>query len=188
MSIVNKILLEAKQRGTLYHYTGCANILNILMDDTLKAQPIQTRKKRIYGVSTTRDKHFQDTGRSVNGVSIRIELDGDKVTNNYKIVPFNDFSTFHVMGGNLPPAREKDKTESEELILGDLKNLRKYLIGISIFPDLEESERQSKKLPIIIDYLNDNKIPYYLDEIWEEAIDGLRNENNYDKEVARINA
>jgi hypothetical protein len=46
----------------------------------------------------------------------RIELDGDKLSNNYKITPF---------------AWDQERGEAEEYINRDIKNIKNYITGIS---------------------------------------------------------
>jgi len=81
----NDFLNEGKQIGLLYHYTDIKNIKNIL-DKGLKFSKPQEEILSKYYISTTRKKqnwkHLAE-----------IVLDGNKISQNYKIIPINA-STF----------------------------------------------------------------------------------------------
>jgi len=79
------ILNEAKQVGFVYHFTTPAKILNILKSGKIK-------KGNEGYVSLTRDfqlpneRGYFNTGEYI----IRITIDGDKLSNNVKILPISD--------------------------------------------------------------------------------------------------
>ena len=104
------ILNEAKQVGPIYHSTSGKNLISILKSNTLKVG-----QEGNYGMtltsqnSFTRDKNFRPG-------EYTIEIDGDKLSNNYKITPF---------------AYDNDERgQAEEIVKQDIKNLSKYLINI----------------------------------------------------------
>src|SRR5690606_37814795 len=70
------------------------------------------------GVSLTRDKMFHKTANRVfdgiTSVDVRITLDGNKLSNKYKIVPFN---FWYKDRKNLTNAARPENTESEELVM-----------------------------------------------------------------------
>jgi hypothetical protein len=92
-------------------------------------------KSRDNKISTTRDQHFHKENREIgDNLEVRIMLDGDKISNNYKTQPYNDFGGDWVKNYpflNKPRARQKDKgfVESEEIIItkDGLKNFDKYV-------------------------------------------------------------
>lgn len=81
--IVEKILEEAKQVGLLYHATRLDDILDILKENILYAQ-------RDIGISTSRTKEFFLTNNlfGLGKWNACLVLDGDKLSNKYKIKPF----------------------------------------------------------------------------------------------------
>jgi hypothetical protein len=78
-------LNEGKQVGPLYHYTSTDALKSILQSNKIKGSFMyEVNEKELYGVSTTRNKNFQYDPQRTN---VRITLDGDKLSNNYKITP-----------------------------------------------------------------------------------------------------
>lgn len=124
---IDENLIEAKQAGILYHYTLLDYLASIIDDNALKALGTTT-----FGpiISFTRDKNFHKVKRDIMGTECRIVIDGDKLSNNYKITPIaeKDFK------------RNTNNTESEERITfvsrnDEIKNLNKYVISYDIFLD-----------------------------------------------------
>jgi len=145
-------LNEAKQVGTLYHMTSLSNAYKILNDDILKSS-LNTRNIGVdyrydftnhiddwefnpFGgttykkmdeltpfVSFTRDVNVRRMGRDVVFV-----VDGDMLSNRYKITPYSAF-------GN-----KEDGDEREERIDGDVNNFSKYIIKIHIPKNTDTGE------------------------------------------------
>ena len=114
-------LSEGKQVGVLYHYTMIDKLIQILVSNELRTTKISKL------VSFTRDKNFHKHYRfGINTDHIRLVFDGDKIANNYKVTPYNDFP------GSTRPGTDD---ETEERIIGPLRNLDKYLIKIQIFKE-----------------------------------------------------
>jgi hypothetical protein len=112
-------LSEGKQVGILYHYTTFYYLIKILTSNELRS--IKTSKM----VSFTRNKHFHAHSRF--GIPVdqcRLILNGDYIGENYKVIPYNDFPVAPHRGQN---------DETEERILGPLRNLDKYLLKVQIF-------------------------------------------------------
>jgi hypothetical protein len=94
------LLKEAKQVGTLYHYTSYRKAKSILKSGELKSNTEGairgTLNKPIHAISFTRDKTFHQTSRALQKpLHCRFVFDGDMMSNNYKIQPYaqtNDFS------------------------------------------------------------------------------------------------
>src|SRR6185369_12818626 len=117
MDLVNKILKEAfliegKNIGILYHFTTFDRLLYILQSNLLKSvNRYRINNKIYYGISTTRNKNIKLNLNHSNELlfkfHVRIDLDGNLISYNYKIIPYNDFSH---------KTRTKN-TESEELIV-----------------------------------------------------------------------
>jgi len=114
-------LKEAKQIGILYHYTKISGLFSILKSNKLKvglSPSYLTRDKVSYVVSMTRDKNFHKINRDfIGGVEVRLVLDGDRLSNKYKIKPYQAFLF---------------KGESEEVIFEDIDNISKYIKEIDI--------------------------------------------------------
>lgn len=99
-------IFEAKQVGPLYHYTGLNGILGILKTGGIKSgdadKPHPDTKHAWSSISFTRDKNFTRTfsgkqlNRAIGGTTgedsyelfARLTIDGDKLSDKYKIEPF----------------------------------------------------------------------------------------------------
>ena len=124
-------LVEMKQVGTLYHYTSIPALLNILKQNSLKINP----SGRPY-ISFTRNKNFHKTARFGLGGNMDcvIIVDGDKLSNNYKIEPYQ----YHFKDYDNIPQSSKD--ENEEIVKKSILNLKKYIIGIKCFLSEDDFE------------------------------------------------
>jgi hypothetical protein len=80
MKIAERIILEAKQVGDLYHFTEASSILSILRNNNL------LRGDNGY-ISFTRDKDFYKRIKLRNPSHIRILVDGDALSNKFKLEP-----------------------------------------------------------------------------------------------------
>ena len=95
MKLINilKEIAEAKQVGNVYHFTTLENWENIKKqgikfgkDNLSSFNP--KYKNILYSISVTRDKSG-DTPSAWGKAEMRITLDGDKISNKYKIIPIN---------------------------------------------------------------------------------------------------
>ena len=110
------ILREAKQVGTLYHFTGTGPLISILENNILKASDSWATNDDLRPFNAfTRNKNGWDVGGFPTDV--RISIDGDKLSNKYKIQPFN-------MGFGVD--------EMEERIYKDIPNIKNYITDITI--------------------------------------------------------
>jgi hypothetical protein len=110
------LLYEAKQVGTLYHFTRTGELIGILENNILKASDMWATNKDSRSFNAfTRNKN----GWNVGGfpTDVRISIDGDKLSNKYKIQPFN-------MGFEVD--------EMEERIYKDIPNIKNYITDITI--------------------------------------------------------
>ena len=103
------LLREAKQVGTIYHYTRLGALQSILETNKLISQ-------RNY-ISFTRNKNLYPWNTSV-----KLSFDGDKLSNKYKIQPFSDID--NIIKGS-------DEYE-ERVMLHEINNLSKYILVIEI--------------------------------------------------------
>jgi len=83
------LLNEFKQVGLLYHYTSEDNLKNILQSNQLKSSEENYMGNDLYFISFTRNKNFHKKDQKFNvKTDYRITLDGDKLSNKYKLKPF----------------------------------------------------------------------------------------------------
>jgi hypothetical protein len=115
--IEDKTIKESKQVGILYHYTSYNRALKILETNILES--IGYKKKY---VSFTRNKNFHRYLRSVS-LQCRFVVDGTKLSENYRVIPFSDFSHSHY----------PDKDEQEEKIKGSIVDFRKFILKLQLF-------------------------------------------------------
>ncbi len=104
---IDKLMKESKQVGNLYHITSLINLLSIIKTNQLRGA--------INGISTTRDKLGWKHIRGLGGSQCYIVLDGDKISDNYKVTPYQDLTDAY-------------SDEQEEYIHTRLlKNVSKYI-------------------------------------------------------------
>ena len=107
------ILNEARQSGVLYHFTTLSRIEQILKEQKIK-------KGSFKYISLTRDfqlpneKGYFNTGEYI----VRIAIDGNKLSENVKILPFKDIES-----GSY-------NDEREEAVLNNINS--KYFIQVDI--------------------------------------------------------
>jgi hypothetical protein len=115
---LTNILKEAKQVGNIYHFTELKNLEPILRTNTIKVSGENTNDV-IKFVSLTRNYKLPDTSIYFgNDYNVRFVLDGDKLSQNISITPFQD------------PNYEY-KEESEEVVFRNIK-VSKYIKQIDI--------------------------------------------------------
>lgn len=114
------LLNEGKQVGSLYHFTSLSGGEDIIKSNTLK--PINYDS-----ISLTRDKNLYKISDYIEGGLVRLTLDGDKLSNNFKIKPYDEDQ--RKIYGNF---------ESEERIDKPIKNIKDYIIKIDIILDFYE--------------------------------------------------
>jgi len=103
-------LIEAKQVGVLYHITSIINLLSILKTNQLQGA--------VNGTSTTRDRLGWKTMRGIAGNQCMIVLDGDKLSNKYRIQPYQDTTDSYT-----------DEQE-ETIITRVINNIDRYILKI----------------------------------------------------------
>jgi hypothetical protein len=116
----------------LYHFTSSFVLNEILLSNKITVGYYKNPylKDFFYFVSLTRTKNFENY-RTAN---LSIELNKDKLKNNYKIVPYDYF--IHSKMEKYPKSNINriKEYEFEEIILNDIENLNKYISAI--FSDL----------------------------------------------------
>lgn len=156
---IRENLQEGKNIGSVYHYTQLKHLILIFREDKLNASTNHPVAKIIAGedtkfrrlVSTTRDKNFHKQPREIGGIEVRIELDGDKLSDNYKIGAWDDRTRYGVVDKN---AMETYGDEMEDVWYGNkmeadrgIKNITKYIKSIEITSDtIRKMVNQNKYL------------------------------------------
>lgn len=139
------LLHEGKQVGTIYHICTLDDFLKyVVPKDQLSASG--EFQNYLYGgnnyISFTRDKnyvvgHLYDKPHAF----IRLVVDGDKLSNNYKIGPYNDAHWYRTeedpYTGEAPVMSDDDEEvikwrEQEESVKGPINNVSKYLKSVQI--------------------------------------------------------
>jgi len=158
-------LTEAKQVGTLYHFTSYTNLVKIIKSDFV----LTTTLKDIQPyVSFTRNKRFHSDTISTQA---RLTIDGDELSNKYKISPHADTKAGY-------GRRSQDEAE-ERISLEKYPNgvdVSKYLIEVTLRkintafdwddPDTFQDTEDFVEPPSLESYnevvklLKDNGIPY----------------------------
>jgi len=136
---------EGKQRGLLYHFTPFKGILGILKSNVLKVGDDSNFETggNTGNVSLTRNK-------DLHYFSYKITLDGDKLSNNYKITPYQ----YDIEAG-----------EAEESVNRDIKNISKYIISISYLLNDNDQLHDLKNLNKIIKLYPNIKFIYKNKEV-----------------------
>jgi hypothetical protein len=175
-SIINEIIkpllhednvVEAKNIGVLYHFTNFNGLSSILDSNTFKGSEANVDKDdldfksfkmdaeklkskgiyTLYFFSTTRDKLIYKKDPKIKGSTVRIVLDGDKLSNKFQISPFYYYHDEMIDEPN--PKYSQDESE-ERIVLGTKKVISDALDYI-------------KEIDILLDKIEDNQ--EYLDTI-----------------------
>ena len=133
------LYLESKQVGTLYHSCSAEDLTKyIIPKDTLSSSGTFTNF--LYGgthwVSFTRNKNYvvkKNGDWNTQDIYIQFQVDGDKLSENYKVKPYND-----MIYDLKTQSGEKDisipytgyNIESEECVEGHIENFSRYVLGI----------------------------------------------------------
>ena len=150
------ILKEAKQVGIIYHYTTFEAGLKILQSNQLKSSDADdsTNAKPVFAISFTRDKQFHnnhnvgfDVGSFGQKPQVRFTVEGDKLSNQYKIGPY-------AQGGKRGGVFSKGgrSFEAEERVISDKQ------FTIPLLPYL-------KSIDILVEYKKPNKNSDWIEDI-----------------------
>jgi hypothetical protein len=115
MGVIN----EGKQVGMLYHYTSEDGLKSILETNRINVSEEYYLGKELYFISFTRNKNFHKKEMKWQvKTDYRITLDGDKLSDKYKIKPFA-----YTPGWNYEDNWEYDWLEDEpESVVKDFFN------------------------------------------------------------------
>ena len=149
-------LNEAKQVGLLYHVTSPQQLEKILNSNTLRGSYISWDggETDFLGISTTRNKNFL-----YDNNKIQIVLDGDKISNNYKVMPYD----YWMRNYNIP-GEPQTQDEDEEIIKvgeGGLKSVKDYIIKIN---DFTESINEAKQVGILYHVTSPERYKQIMDQ------------------------
>lgn len=144
-------LNERKQVGTIYHYTSLRALASILSDDELVGRLDYNShggsNAAIRTVSFTRDKNFYKgrTESYIDGAGVRLAVDGDRLSDNYKIEPHDDTFTSRAMDYTHP--EYGDEMEERVVLPGNkhqIQGIIKYITNINF--DADESTKNPRNL------------------------------------------
>ena len=147
-----EFLFESKQVGVIYHYTTFENGLKILQSNELKGADAadSTHANLVYAVSFTRDKRFHnnhnvgfDVGSFGQRPQVRFTVDGDKLSNKFKVQPYSQQGVF---------SKDKKNFESEERVISNKP------FSIPIIPYI-------KSVDILIEYKKPDRNSDWMEEI-----------------------
>jgi hypothetical protein len=134
--LIESSLDEAKQIGAIYHYTTYKNAISIVDQDQLKSDTaVDTNNSNPkYNISFTRNKNFAAAKRNLvpGSPRVRFIIDGDKLSNKYKIEPFAQ-KGFEKSNKNSYEAEERIVYEKPFSV-----KLSDYLISIDIVKELKD--------------------------------------------------
>lgn len=184
MRVELHLSLSASQRGELYHYTDKARALRMLRSGKLRlaigqamASEYAFMRGRIYSASFTRSRFgaFHMNLEYSSYDSVMLTFDGDKLSENYKIIPIDFF------GDNGAQKRSKGKSEAEERLVSNKPEIDviRYLKRVDFIrtPEAEETLTGSFLLQ-----LKKHKIPY---AYYPTIKDWAYGKNSYDLDVKK---
>lgn len=149
--IISKILLEAKQRGNLYHTTSFEALEKILQSNKLiSARPI--------GISVSRSQHIDYPF----GDGVLIVLDGNKISERYKVFPFSyrgEDAGEEVIQTNKKLPMHWKTPEHNNVFLSIIRNMENEASE-------DEFYDNGGVLPNVLDYIKEIRLSkeYYTDE------------------------
>lgn len=132
---------EARQRGNLYHILSMNSLRFVIDNDSIKGHHYTT------AISTTRNKMMNHYTGDRPSAFFKLELDGDKLSNDYKIRPY----VFVSQG-----TRVRLNEWEEQVRTKEIKNASKYITKVIIMK--EKMDRAVKGWEFDID---DKKPSYW---------------------------
>ena len=128
---------EAKQVGKLYHVCTLEDVAKYIAPRDVLSPGGSYNNWLLGGrtdvISFTRDKSFVVSTKKINNaiVLFDFEIDGDLVSNNKKVVPYNDFAYNSNGTFNSSSAFENpDELEHEEVVVGQLKPFSSFVTSV----------------------------------------------------------
>lgn len=148
-NIIQEILGEGKQVGILYHFTSYGSMIDII-NNNLVMNPVIGDKQSPY-LSFTRNKHMVSNTISQN---VRIKIDGDKLSEKYKIEPYADIKAGY--GRNIGVDESEERINLKLLPNG--VDITKSLISLDIldiiqtFSNIPNDDFEEEEPPMLSNY------------------------------------
>ena len=117
---------EGKQVGDVYHVCSPQSMLYNLKHNSLTPHTFSVSLDQGDGISLTRNKNFLVNTTLFSPAVFRITLDGDKISDNYKVRPYDFYSEID-MTTRILAKKTKLFDEME-------KELKKYNVDVVYFP------------------------------------------------------
>ena len=149
-----KILNEAKQVGTIYHFTSNLSAINIArgnkLTPTRHPELNPTTNKKEHYISFTRNKGFRKVARVGIDLDVVFVVDGNKLSNKYKIKPFDFYKKSPQIAA---VALTYDEDEERIWTNKPIENFNTYVKEVWIYaPETEvvdKLKKQFKNIKII---------------------------------------
>jgi hypothetical protein len=134
------ILVEAKQVGPLYHIMDKSSFIFNIKNDKIG-------NNKDDNISFSRSKSFASIPRHLpkNKVFAKFTINGNKLSNNYKIFPVDDRYYKSKRKDSFDWLFENQEDEYEERVIGVINNIGKYITKIEIFKSIDK-DKETKKL------------------------------------------
>ena len=132
VKFIESLVYEGKQVGDIYHVCTIDSYLKYIKPMNILSSSGQynnwLHNSETNWVSFTRNKRFTVETDDIfsSKVLLQIVVDGDKLSENYKIEPYNDLA-WNYFGSKYDTLDEPKKRESEEAVKGPIKNVSKYI-------------------------------------------------------------
>ena len=163
LDILRENIAEGKQVGPIYHFTDYRNAIDVIKDGYV----LKTLTKRMYGdnsqafISFTRNKNLDSPTISRE---VRFAIDGDGLSNRYKIQPFADTAAGY--GRNRSLTDESEERVDANPIGGEL-NFSKYLKSVDVLSPKSNLKSKGPNtgdagFDRLMKYLKDNNIKFNL--------------------------
>ena len=153
---------EAKQVGDIYHVCSPEAMWYNLQHNAITPHKFSVFIGDKEGVSFTRNKNFLVNTTIFSYVVFRITLDGDKLSENYKVRP-NDFYNKFNMSDRVNQKMTAVSDEMEEVVLGEIKNLDRYIKNIEFIikanPALSIQKEKQATLQSL-QYIKKHNLPF----------------------------
>ena len=146
---------EAKQVGTIYHYTDLESLHKMVHQNdpfvmrSYNGETISTSRNSNLPITGGHNKHFAKSG-------VRIALDGDKISEHHKVRPVAGLidNEPDVLNHKHNDHRVKRSSgEAEESIMKHPFDMKKYIKHIHIIRNREHDEKYEKEIKPKLDEL-----------------------------------
>lgn len=157
MKTFKEYISEAKQVGTLYHFTSVDRLHQMIHQD----EPFNLESLNRETISTTRNPQLPVHNAQFRPCNVRIALDGDKISEHHKIKPIagvsDDSGDVFNHKHNEKHRVKRDSGEAEEAIVKHPLNIKKYIKHIHIIKNRDTDDTVEKH---IVTKLKELNIPY----------------------------